>query len=70
MSKIFVPIDTPSVLFALQGAEEVFCLTISEIMQCLQVAELEDDFPDLPESWKKEAIPEHRLIENKEKACA
>ncbi|PHR04164.1 MAG: hypothetical protein COB29_12745 [Sulfitobacter sp.] len=70
MPTILVPIDTPSVLYAIQGSSEVFYLTISEILQCLQIAILEDDVPNLPEYWKKEAIPEHRLIDNKEQACA
>lgn len=69
MSIIFVPIETPSVLFALQGSGEVIYLTNAEILQCLQIAELETDFPDLPEEWKATTIPEHRRITEKEQAC-
>lgn len=69
MLPIFVPIDRPSVLLALQGSGEVIYLTNAEILECLQIAELETDFPDLPEEWKAAAIPEHRRIAEKEQAC-
>ncbi len=70
MSNANLSTDTPSVLYAIEGTSEVFYLTLSEILQCLQIAELEPDVPRLPTAWKKAAIPVHRQIQSERAVLA
>lgn len=69
MSTVFVPIDTPTVLYGIRSSGEMMYLTLAEILQLLQIAELEEDFPDLPKDWKDQVIPAHRQLSSKEKIC-
>ena len=53
MSDVFVPIGSPSVLFAIQGAYGIYYVTLHEILECMAIAEEEEGFPALPLHWKK-----------------
>jgi len=53
MSDIFVPIGSPSVLFAVQGSNGIYYVTLHEILECMAIAEEEEGFPALPPHWKK-----------------